>query len=499
MEVVKKLHSRWQERANMGDNDLARQELAFLPAALEIKEKPPHPASRVTAYVLLALFTIGLVWACVGEVDIVATAEGKIIPSGQVKLIQPFERGVVSNILVKDGQLVKAGDPLVELDRGQTGANQKRIEQEVTQNRLNMQRLGYFKQYLDRQAGLSNPASETHPTEQSAKSNQTPSHNPVLTKDKQSTIATKTHSLVWPEASNYQQQQQTLLLMQQQENFRAEQSRLFQLIIDKEAEQQVNAALINKLKGTLPLISQRVSALKKLMQQKMAARVQYLELEQLRIEQQQDLIGAKARNRQLKAQFDELKQQNQALIARTRSENLQELLQTDREYLSLGQELNKANDLNKKQILTSPVNGVVQELAIHTIGGVVTEAQTLMKIVPENQQLEVEAWLENKDIGFVSTQQSAEVKIHTFNFTKYGIIDGHVETISSDATVDEQRGLIYKAKVLLTKNSLMVDGREVPLVPGMGVSAEIKIGKRLLIEYITAPLLRYKSESLSEK
>lgn len=132
-------------------------------------------------------------------------------------------------------------------------------------------------------------------------------------------------------------------------------------------------------------------------------------------------------------------------------------------------------------------------------GGVVTEAQTLMKIVPENQQLEVEAWLENKDIGFVTTQQSAEVKIHTFNFTKYGIIDGHVETISSDATVDEKRGLIYKAKVLLAKNSLMVDGREVQLVPGMGVSAEIKIGKRLLIEYLTAPLLRYKSESLSEK
>jgi hemolysin D len=487
MEVVTKLRNRWQERANMGDNDLARQELAFLPAALEIKEKPPHPASRITAYVLLALFTIGLVWACVGEVDIVATAEGKIIPSGQVKLIQPFERAVVSTILVQDGQVVKAGDPLIELDRGQTGANKKRLEQEITQNRLNMQRLGYFKQYLDKQADSSN-ATQT--------SNDNPALVQVVTP---SAAVANTHDLAWPEANNYQQQQQTLLLLQQQESFRAEQSRLFQLIIDKEAEQQVNIALINKLKGTLPLVSQRVSALKKLMQQKMAARVQYLELEQLRIEQQQDLIGARARNRQLKAQLDELSQQKQALIARTRSENLQELMQTDREYLSLSQELNKANDLNKKQILTSPVNGVVQELAIHTIGGVVTEAQTLMKIVPENQQLEVEAWLENKDIGFVTTQQSAEVKIHTFNFTKYGIIDGHVETISSDATVDEQRGLIYKAKVLLTKNSLMVDGREVRLVPGMGASAEVKIGKRLLIEYITAPLLRYKSESLSEK
>ncbi|WP_415896381.1 HlyD family type I secretion periplasmic adaptor subunit [Neptuniibacter sp. QD72_48] len=480
MKWMNSLKQRWEERSTMGDNDLARQELAFLPAALEIKEKPPHPASRITAWVLLALFTIGLVWACLGEVDIVATAEGKIIPSGQVKQIQPYERGVVSKILVKDGQIVKAGQALIELDRGQTSANQKRFEQEIIQNRLNHQRLTYFKAYLDQAFA--------------AAQNSTQPQQLVQTPDLLS-IETK----IWPEAPEYQQQQQALLLIQQQENYRAEQARIDQLLIDKKAEQQVNFALINKLKGTLPLISQRVSALKKMMQKKMVAKVQYLELEQQRVEQRQDLIGARARNQQLLAQIDELKQQRKGLIARYRSENLQELLQTDREYLTLQEELNKAKDLNKKQILTSPVDGIVQELAIHTIGGVVTEAQPLMKIVPENQQLEVEAWLENKDIGFVYADQVAEVKVHTFPFTKYGVIDGRVETISTDATVDEQRGLIYKAKVLLAKNSLNVDGRNVELVPGMGVSAEIKIGKRYLIEYILAPLLRYKDESLVER
>jgi len=123
MKWIRNIKQKWEERSTLGDNDLARQELAFLPAALEIKEKPPHPASRETAWVLLALFTIGLVWACVGEVDIVATGEGKIIPSGQVNQIQPYERGVVSKILVKDGQIVKAGQALIELDRGQTSAN----------------------------------------------------------------------------------------------------------------------------------------------------------------------------------------------------------------------------------------------------------------------------------------------------------------------------------------------------------------------------------------
>jgi len=438
MKWISNIKQKWEERSSMGDNDLARQELAFLPAALEIKEKPPHPASRVTAYVLLTLFTIGVVWACVGEVDIVATAEGKIVPSGQVKQIQPYERAVVSKILVKDGQPVKAGQPLIELDRGQTGANQKQLEQELQQNRLNYQRLTYFKQYLDQ---LDQP-------------NQTPS---------KTTTPNINQQTEWPQSSSYQQQQQQLLLQQQKENVRSELLRLEQQLVDRTAEQQVNFALINKLKGTLPLITQRVDALEKLLKQKMAARVQYLELEQQRVEQQQDLIGAKASNRRLVAQIDELKQQRNTFIAQTRSDNLQQLLQTDREYLSLTEELNKAKDLNKKQILTSPVDGIVQELAVHTIGGVVTEAQPIMKIVPENQQLEVEAWLENKDIGFVYPEQTAEVKIHTFPFTKYGIIDGKVETVSADATADEQRGLIYKAKVLMGKSSLMVDGRNVQL------------------------------------
>lgn len=488
MEWLRKLRQCWTDRAGIGDKDLARQEMAFLPAALEIKEKPPHPASRVTAWVLLSLFTIGLVWACVGEVDIVATAEGKIIPSGQVKQIQPYERGVVSKILVAEGQWVEAGEPLIELDRGQTGADQKRLEQEITLNRLNYRRLAYFKQFLDQFSSLPGVVSLDHSQLKLG-----------LTSIQDGRSPSSQKRFKWAGSTTDQQMNQQLLLMQQQDNFRAELARLKQKITDKQAEQQVNIALINKLKGTLPLVTQRVGALKTLLEKKMAARVQYLELEQLRIEQAQDLVGARARNQQLVAQVNELLQQRQSLIAQSKSGNLEQLLQSDREYLGMQEELSKARDLNSKQILNAPVNGIVQELAVHTVGGVVTPAQLLMKIVPENQRLEVEAWLENKDIGFVYPDQSAEVKIHTFPFTKYGIINGMVDAVSADATKNEQKRLIYKAKVLLDKSSLLVDGWEVSLVPGMEVSVEIKIGKRLLIEYISAPLLRYKSESLTER
>lgn len=470
---MKSISQLWKHRATLGDGSLGRQEIDFLPAALEIKERPPHPATRVTACVLLVMFTIGVLWACIGEVDIVATAEGKIVPSGQVKQIQPYERGMVSAILVHEGQAVKAGDPLIELDQAQTGADSKRLTQELQQNRLNTYRLQQFQTFLNNDQVLDSSSNKPH------------SSNPSLVN--------------WPRASEYQISQQQLLLEQEKQNFLAEQNRIEQLLKDKRAEKQVNQALINKWQGTLPLITERVDAVKKLLAKKMVSKAQYLELEQERVEQKHDLAAAKSTSMQLQAQINELAQQQVSMLAQMRAQNLQQLVDLEREYLNISEELKKAEDLNKKQILSSPVDGIVQELTIHTVGGVVTPAQPLMKIVPENQVLEVEAWLENKDIGFVTAGQNAELKVHTFPFTKYGIIDGVVTNISPDATADEQRGLIYKAHIKMDKNFLNVDGRNVDLVPGMSISAEVKTGKRLLIEYLIAPLLRYKNESLSER
>jgi hemolysin D len=179
--------------------------------------------------------------------------------------------------------------------------------------------------------------------------------------------------------------------------------------------------------------------------------------------------------------------------------NFPELTELQRQLSSIQEELVKATDLNAKQILYAPVSGQVQELAISTIGGVVMEAQQLMLIVPDEQQLEVEVFLENKDIGFVQEGMAAEIKIHTFPFTKYGLIDGEITTISDDATMDEQRGLIYGMHLLMKQNTIEVKGKDVRLMPGMAVTAEVKTGKRRIIEFFLAPLLRYKDESIRER
>ncbi|GGO85256.1 HlyD family type I secretion periplasmic adaptor subunit [Marinobacterium nitratireducens] len=435
--------------------------LDFLPAALEIRDKPPHPAGRLTGWLLMTLFAVGLIWACIGQVDIVATAEGKIIPSGQVKLIQPYERGVVGRIWVDEGQSVRKGDPLVDLDTTLTGADASRLGRELLQNQLNSRRLEVFLRALDDGAV--------------------------------STVS-------WPAGVDAMLiHAQEALLREMLESHRAARARLERLLEAKRAELAMNASSIAKLSGTLPLVTQRSEALATLSERRMVAEVAYLELEQSRIEQQHDLEAARSQGLLLRAQIAELEQQRASLEAQTRRDAREQLVELQREAGTLQEELIKARELNRKQRLIAPVDGVVQQLAVHTTGGVVSPAEVLMKVVPRDPQLVAEVWLENKDIGFVAQGQPAEIKVHTFPFTKYGVIDGAIVRISADATADERKGLIYKAQIQLSRSTLNVEGREVDLLPGMGVSAEVKTGKRYLIEFIMAPLLRYKSDSAEER
>ena len=171
----------------------------------------------------------------------------------------------------------------------------------------------------------------------------------------------------------------------------------------------------------------------------------------------------------------------------------------ERRIATLGQELNKAEQRHRLKALTSPVDGTVQQLAIHTQGGVVTPAQALMVIVPTGQPVEVEVKVENKDIGFVYPGQAVEVKVETFTFTKYGIVPGEVLSISDDAIEDERRGLVYSARIKLGEKALRVGGKDMLLTAGMSVRAEVIVDRRKIISYFLSPLQRHVQESLGER
>ena len=149
--------------------------------------------------------------------------------------------------------------------------------------------------------------------------------------------------------------------------------------------------------------------------------------------------------------------------------------------------------------MTAPISGVIQQLAVHTVGGVVTPAQELMRVVPQDDRLEVEAWIQNKDIGFVEEGDAVEVKVDAFPFTKYGTVPGTLDELSNDAISDKELGAVYAAQVALAAASIQVEDKHLDLSAGMTVTVEVKTGERRIIEYLLSPLLRYRQESIRER
>lgn len=254
-----------------------------------------------------------------------------------------------------------------------------------------------------------------------------------------------------------------------------------------------------KLKDTLPIVEKRLQSTEKLYHKSYVSEDQYLKLKQDYIAQKQDMEVEKYNIQKNKALLEQINTKRNLLDSQTQQKLLQSLMDAKHQKLALQQELVKAKESKDYTDLRSPIDGDVQQLAITTIGGVVTPAEELMVIVPSNQSLEVSAKLLNKDIGFVNENQAAEVKVNTFNFTKYGMIDATVENISDAAAQDKDLGWVNDMKLAIDKNNIRVNGKAVKLSPGMEVVAEIKTGQRRIVEYLLTPLLRYKQESIRER
>ncbi len=432
-------------------------ELEFLPATLEIQDTPPSPLGRLITWVIMLFFVAALIWALIGKVDIVVSAPGRIITSGHTKVIQPLNTGIIQTIYVREGQIVQQGDVLVELKPDSAIADQQRIDDELTTLNQDKLRLETALSWLKKNK----------------------SNNSTIPKTLNGLQQQLLHSQ-WQ-----QHQSQLTTLKHEQNKYRSEQDSI---------EQQVQ-----KYQAILPILTKRAAKLKMLSEKQYMQEDQYLEIEQQRLTTYHDLKASQQRTKELSAAIAEVAGQMEQAKKAFNSQMLTELQQATTQYKSLGQELIKAAATRQAQTLKAPVSGVVQQLVLHTEGGVVTPAQQLMVIVPANQPLEVEAMVANLDIGFVKENQQVEIKIDAFPFTKYGVIDGTLTHLSNDAIADEQLGLIYKAQVTMNKMDIQVENKLVKLSPGMTVAVEIKTGKRRLIEYFLAPLLRYKQESIRER
>lgn len=461
-------------KASTSKLDIARNvsELEFLPAALELQESPPSPLGRFTLWAVMAMITIALIWSIVGKIEIVAVAPGKIIPSGQVKVIQASNIGRVKAIHVSDGDTVRAGQALIELDPTLAEADRQRLESEWVASSLELARWRAYSGWLDSgKPGVVSAASVDVSAFGASK--------PVV-----------------PESGV---ELQRALLNQSIAQQRSRIAGIDQSLLRGRAEAESTRQVLEKLKQTLPLVTQRAESLKKLSEQNLVARNSYLEVEQERIESLQDLAAQDANLASTAAAINELVEQRLLALADSRREAFEKIEGLEKQNRAQRQELIKASDIASDQVLTSPVDGVVQQLKVHTIDGVVSPAEPLLVVVPRDQTLEVEARVLNKDIGFVRAGQPASIKIEAFPFTKYGVIEGTVTSVSNDAIADEKLGLYYAARVRVAKSSMLVDGVDVLLSPGMSVTAEVTTGTRRLIEYVLSPVMAHLKESGRER
>jgi hemolysin D len=423
----------WKARHALSGGGLNEDEAAFLPGALSLQEKPVSRTARLTARTLMTLVCITLLWSVLGKVDIIVNASGRIIPSDRTKTIASVDVAVVRALYVREGQAVRAGDLLVELDTSAQDAEHDKAAGDAAAALLQAARSQAMIAAID--------------------SLRLPLLAPVAGIPEAQWQAARRH------------------LDGQYRDFRARLAHI--------------DGNIARYAATLPLAARHAEDYRVLAQRHDVAPHAWLEKEQARV----DLAG----------QLADARNQRAALIAQTRKESLDALAEGRRTAAASGQDARRASEHGRLLRLTAPVDGTVQQLAVHTVGGVAPAAQALMQIVPREDQVEVEAFMENKDVGFVREGQDAAVKIDAFDYTSYGTVPATVKHVSRDAIQDEKKGLIYSVKVALRQTSIAVDGKRMPLSAGMSANVEIRTGERRIIAYVLSPLVQHQHEALHER
>lgn len=436
---------------------LSVSEKDFLPAVLEVVEKPPSPTGRIVMWTMFVLIILIILWSLLGHVDEVAVAPGKLIPVGNVKVVQVEDKGVVKAIHVKDGDKVIQGQLLLELDTTIPAADLASIKKLLNYYNLEIERL-------------------------EAEKNGT-SFSPQLTS----------------ELDSKDVQLQLNVYQSRQNEFRAKLAAAESSVKQNQASLDVARINQDKLQALYEIALDREERIDKLVKENAVAEFVLLEYRSKRLEVQQSLASQIADIARLQSAIIQSKETLASIVAEHERDIDTKLVENRKQVSAYSEELKKAMEKERLSHIIAPVDGRVTQLAIHTIGGVVTEAQALMIIVPEEVNLAVESWVANKDIGFVHEGQQAEVKIETFSFQKYGTVDAIVTEVSPDAIEDKEKGRVYRVMLNLDKNQMHVGGKQVFFGPGMTVSAEIKIRQKRIIEFFLDPFRKYQSEALRER
>jgi hemolysin D len=453
----------WGMRTALDAPIRLRHETEFQPAALALRDTPMHPAPRWAMGVIVGLLIFAVLWASFGKVDVMATAQGKITPNGEVKTIQSQDTAVVTAIYVSDGQVVKKGDVLVDLDATDAKSNASEAQSALAAARDEAARGRALLYAIDN------------------------NKQPVLAPS--------------PERSADDLAIQRHVMAGEYADYLSSVQEMDADIAQATATLGETRAGIAKLAGTLPIEETKEADYAKLIVPGYVGLHDYYNEQQAVIQMKQDLLGQKAKLIETQATLDSTKYKREAYVAQTRRTWLEKIQDDETKATSSASDLAKARDHTRLMHLVAPVDGTVQQLAVHTVGGVVSPAQMIMTVVPTSNHLMVEATIDNQDIGFVNTGQPAEVKIEAFPYTRYGVLHGTVEQVSNDAKQDDsdKKKWVFTAQVALPTDNMMIEGKQIHLTPGMTVTVEIKTGRRRIMSYLLSPLIQHARESLHER
>jgi HlyD family secretion protein len=428
----------------------------FSPPLLRIQEKPPAPLAGWVLRLLIALVVCLFLWAALGRLDIVAVADGKLVPSSYLKIVQPAEQGIVKEILVREGEKVSEGQVLVRMDPALANADVRAIQADYDNKRLALRR-------IDAQLG-GKPLSRER-------------NDP---------------------AELYAQ-----VSAQHAANVRAYQNALAQeraLLAKAHHDLTAAQATKAKLEQVLPHYVEQEKAFEKLTKDGFAGRILYTDKQRERIEKEQDLRTQEATIRSAQALIEQSEQKAGQITADYRRSLQTERVEVAAQLERATQELAKLAHRHELLELRAPQAGIVKDLATHTAGTVAAPGTILMTLVPEGDRLVAEVWLSNQDVGFVRPGQEAKLKLATFQFQKYGLLHGRVLHINADASeVPNTHALAFRALVELANQELLTDGRRYALQPGMQVAGEIHLGTRTILEYLLSPVQKAFHEAGRER
>ncbi len=416
----------------------------FKPLLSEIEESPVSPLGRFTFWTVVSLIIITILWLIIGKIDIVITARGIVIPDGEAKIIQPLETGVIKEILVKEGDFVRKDQLLVLIDTMTTDAQLKTVKENLETSKEEAKRL------------------EAQGLEQKFNSKD------EVQKNLYNESLKALNSLIGAKNQEIKQ-------IERQIDSNLAQKR------DYENQLQSSVDREKRLEGIKDIVA--YNDIKEAQDRTIALR--------------ESVNRTEAEIKRLQAQKRQIQNEIAQLKADFKAQKLETLIENNKKIKELEASKEQIEFSNINQRITAPVDGYVDKLMVHTIGGVVTPAQELIALTPADIPLLIKATVLNKDIGFIKPDMPVSIKIDTYDFQKYVLLHGKVKSISQNSIENEELGPVYEIYITLDKNTLIIDGKEQKISTGMTLNAEIEIGKRRIIEFFIYPLIKYMDEGVS--